>query len=88
MSSRTYNLSVTNVPGPQDARFLGGARLIETFPVMPLTQHQSISVGLTSYDGRILVGINADYDSVPDLDVLVHDMHEAVIEFQVAAEAM
>ena len=88
ISSRTYNLAVTNVPGPQTARYLGGARLLASYPVMPLTPSQSLTIGLTSYDGSVCVGINADFDAVPDLHVLVDDLHEAVAELRDAASAM
>lgn len=85
ISSRTYNLAVTNVPGPQTARYLGGARLVASYPVMPLTPSQSLTIGLTSYDGSVFVGVNADFDSVPDLDVLVADLRESVVELRDAA---
>ncbi len=87
LSSRTYNLAVTNVPGPQSARYLRGARLLASYPVMPLTRNQSLSIGITSYDGSVFVAVNADFDAVPDLTELVTDMHESLRELQSAAEA-
>jgi diacylglycerol O-acyltransferase len=38
--------------------------------VMPLAKGQALSIGLTSYDGGVYYGLNADRDSMPDLDVL------------------
>lgn len=70
LSSRVYNLAITNVPGPQEPRFASGARLVASYPVMPLAAYQALSVGLTSYDGTVFVGINADRDAVRDLPVL------------------
>ena len=40
------------------------ARLLEVFPVVPLVRGQGLSIGMTSYDGRVYVGLNADRDSV------------------------
>lgn len=85
ISSRTYNLAVTNVPGPQVARYLHGARLVATYPVMPLTKSQSLSIGITSYDGRVFVAVNADYEAVPDLAELVEDLHLSLEELRTAA---
>lgn len=70
VSRRLYNLVVTNVPGPQHALYAMGARLLATYPVLPLTHGQALSVGLTSYDGGVYYGLLADRDTIPDADVL------------------
>lgn len=67
---RRFNLVVTNVPGPQEARFLPGARLLETYPVLPLGSHHALGVGLTSYDGAVCLGLVADRASIDDVDLL------------------
>lgn len=86
LSSRVFNLAVTNVPGPQQAYFLGGSRLLESYPVMPLTRNQALSIGITSYDGGVFVCVNADLDSVPDVADLVEELHTALAELQEAAK--
>ena len=37
---------------------------------MPLAKGQALSIGLTSYDGGVYYGLNADRDAMPDVDVL------------------
>lgn len=86
LSSRVYNLAITNVPGPQEPLFLSGSRLLATYPVMPLTKNQAISIGVTSYDGRVFVAVNADFDSVPDLADLVGGLDEALEELKQAVK--
>ena len=86
LSSRVYNLAITNVPGPQEPLFLSGSRLLATYPVMPLTKNQAISIGVTSYDGRVFVAVNADCDSVPDLADLVGGLDEALEELKQAVK--
>ena len=44
--------------------------MLSTYPVMPLAKGQALSIGLTSYDGGVYYGLNADRDAMPDLDVL------------------
>lgn len=78
LSRRLFNLVVTNVPGPQVPLYAAGRRMLEVFPVVPLARGQGLSIGMTSYDGRVYVGLNADRDSVGDVDVLA-DLIEAEV---------
>jgi diacylglycerol O-acyltransferase / wax synthase len=70
MSRRFFNVSITNVPGPQDARYVGGAEMVRAYPVMPLAKGQALAIGLVSYKGRVCYGLNADRDSMSDLAVI------------------
>ncbi len=77
---RSYNMVVTNVPGPQFPVFLSGARLCESYPLVPLFENQALGIALFSYDESIHWGFNADWDAIPDL----HDFVLAVDrEFEV-----
>lgn len=76
----SFDLSVTNVPGPQSARWAAGARLVETYPVPPLTPGHALAIGVTSYDGAVHLGLTCDRDALPDADVLGACMLEAVDE--------
>ena len=74
MAGRASNLIVTNVPGPQIPLYLLGARMTETYPMVPLFTNQGLGIALFSYDGGLFWGLNADWDAVPDL----HDLVEAL----------
>ncbi|MCH8613582.1 WS/DGAT/MGAT family O-acyltransferase [Arsenicicoccus dermatophilus] len=81
LASRTFfNLVVTNVPGPQEPRYLGTTPMTETYPVMPVADGQALAIGVTSYDGRVYYGINADRDLVPDLAVLAQAISDSLAE--------
>jgi hypothetical protein len=75
-----FNLVITNVPGPQVPLYAAGARMLEVFPVVPLARGQGLSIGITSYDGSVFVGLNADRDSVGDVDVLADLIEQEVAE--------
>jgi diacylglycerol O-acyltransferase / wax synthase len=77
---RMFNLVVTNVPGPQQPLFAAGARMLASYPVMPLAKDQALSIGLTSYDGSVYYGLNADRDAMPDVDVLAQCLVDALLE--------
>jgi diacylglycerol O-acyltransferase / wax synthase len=70
MSRRLFNVVISNVPGPQLPLYLGEARMLSTYPVVPLARGQAVSIGLTSYDGGVYFGLNGDRDAMPDLDLL------------------
>jgi WS/DGAT/MGAT family acyltransferase len=78
LSRRLFNLVVTNVPGPQVPLYAAGSRVLEVFPVVPLVRGQGLSIGMTSYDGWVYVGLNADRDIVGDVDLLADLIEQEV----------
>ena len=75
-----FHVAVTNVPGPQFPLFAAGARMVETWPVLPLLPDRALAIGVTSYDGGVFYGVTADRDAVPDVDVLGQCLTEALEE--------
>jgi diacylglycerol O-acyltransferase len=75
-----YEFGVTNVPGPQEPLYVAGARMIETYPALPLSPGHAVALGVTSYDGGVYFGLVADRDAVPDADVLGQCLREALEE--------
>ena len=80
MTRRLFNVVVTNVPGPQFPLYAAGARMLEVYPVVPLAKNQALSIGLTSYDGGVFYGLNADRDAMADIDVLASCLEESLAE--------
>jgi len=66
-ASGPINMIVTNVPGPQFPLYTLGAKLLEMQPLVPLLDGTGLGVALFSYDGKLHVGLNAEYELVPDL---------------------
>jgi diacylglycerol O-acyltransferase len=60
--------------------------MVEVFPVVPLARGQGLSIGLTSYDGTVYFGLNADRDSVSDVDALA-DLIEQEVAYLVELAA-
>ena len=77
---RPHDVLVTHVPGPQVPLYADGARMSETFPVVPLEAGHLLAIGVTSYDGGVFFGLTADRDAVDDLDLLVQCLDDAVGE--------
>jgi diacylglycerol O-acyltransferase len=87
MSRRLYNVMITNVPGPQSPLYAGDAKMLSTFPVMPLAKGQALSIGITSYDGGVYYGLNADRDAMPDVDDLGSSILESLAELSNGRES-
>ncbi|GAB2986260.1 WS/DGAT/MGAT family O-acyltransferase [Nocardioides montaniterrae] len=77
---RGYQMSVTNVPGPQSPLYAAGARMLASYPVPPLLPGHPLTISVTSYDGGVYYGITADRDWVPDADLLGACLQEALVE--------
>jgi diacylglycerol O-acyltransferase len=82
---RWFNLVVSNVPAPQVPLYLGGAPLVANYPAMPLGERSGLSVACTSLAGTMAFGLTADWDSVPDVEVLARGIETAVDELEKAA---
>jgi WS/DGAT/MGAT family acyltransferase len=84
-SVRIYNLIVTNVPGPAIPLYLGGSRLREVYPHLPLFEQQGLGIALLSYAGRLHVGVTADWNLGSMLADLVERLEAAHAELLHAA---
>jgi len=84
--ARPFNMTVTNVPGPQFPLYLMGSRLEVQYPFVGLWHSHGLSIALFSYAGSLDWGINADWDLMPDVDVFVEAIRGSVRELLEAAE--
>ncbi len=85
LRSRPYNLTVTNVPGPQIPLYFLACEMQTTFPVVPLFEKVALVVGLFSYNGGLFWGLTADWETVPDLHDFVEAIEISFAELQAAA---
>jgi WS/DGAT/MGAT family acyltransferase len=85
LTRRLFNVVVTNVPGPQFPLYAAGAQMLDCYPVVPLAKGQAVTIGLTSYNGGVFYGMNADRDSMPDVDVLAGCIEESLDELLATA---
>ncbi|MHC9291372.1 WS/DGAT/MGAT family O-acyltransferase [Mycobacterium sp. LTG2003] len=85
-SARLFNLLITNVPGAQKQMYVAGTKLLETYAVPPLLHNQVLAIGVTSYNGMLYFGINADRDAMSDVDVLPSLLQESLEELLEAAK--
>jgi diacylglycerol O-acyltransferase / wax synthase len=79
------NVTTASIPGPTVPLYLTGARVLEVFPVLPLIANEPLGVGALSYAGAFNIGVVADRDAYPDLDVFVAGAREELDRLGVTA---
>jgi WS/DGAT/MGAT family acyltransferase len=79
-SPRTFNLVVSNIPGPRIPMYLRGCALQEAYPVVPLAQDHALSIGMTTVGDDACFGFYADRKTLPDADLLPAHVDAAIDE--------
>lgn len=68
---------LTNVPGPQFPLYIAGEKVEGAMGWAPLSGDQAMSFTITSYDGKVYVGIACDVGLVPDHQQIVDGFADA-----------
>jgi diacylglycerol O-acyltransferase len=79
-SPRTFNLVVSNIPGPTGDLYMLGCPLQATYPVVPLADRHAVSIGMTTVHDQACFGVYADRETLPDAGTLAHDINDAIEE--------
>jgi diacylglycerol O-acyltransferase / wax synthase len=80
----TWNLVISNVPGPQFPLYCAGARLVANYPVSVITDGMGLNITVMSYCGSLDFGIVADRGQMPDVALLMDWLREALAELMPA----
>jgi diacylglycerol O-acyltransferase / wax synthase len=75
-----YNLVCTNVPGPQQPLYCMGARMLEAYPMVPLSRNTNLGIAILSYCGLLHLGLYVDRDHWPDLEILEAGIDDSFAE--------
>jgi WS/DGAT/MGAT family acyltransferase len=79
-AARLFNVTITNVPGPQMPLYGFGARLEQVLPLVPIFAGHAVGIAVVSYAGKMFFGLNADDRVVPDLHVLREGIADSLAE--------
>jgi WS/DGAT/MGAT family acyltransferase len=71
VAAPTWNLVISNVPGPQIPLYCAGARMVANYPVSVITDGMGLNITVMSYCGSMDFGIIADREQMPDLQKLI-----------------
>jgi diacylglycerol O-acyltransferase / wax synthase len=79
-SPKTFNLTVSNIPGPREPMYMLGCELEAAYPVVPIADKHAVSIGMTTIRDRACFGLYAASEMFPDSDELASAMDASLDE--------
>ena len=79
-----FNITISNVPGPDKPLYFRGARLEAIYPASIVTHGQALNITCESYAGFMDFGFTGCHSSVPSLQKLAVYAAEALDELEAA----
>ena len=79
-----FNLVISNVPGPAEQMYYGGARLDGSYPLSALPEGQALNITLVSNGGNLDFGLVGCRRSVPHLQRLLAHLESSLKDLEAA----
>lgn len=76
MHNPVFNVTITNVPGPQFPLYLNGHKLLSIMGSAPIIDGMGLIITIFSYNGLITLSPTSDSKSMPDLDLFSRYLRE------------
>jgi len=77
-----FNITISNVPGPEKPLYFRGAELLATYPASIVTHGQAVNITCQSYAGFMNFGYTGCHSSVPSMQRLAVYTGEALQELE------
>lgn len=82
-----FNITISNVPGPEAPLYFRGARMEASYPVSLVSHGQALNITCQSYAGYLHFGFTGCRDSLPHMQRLAPYTGEALEELEQALAA-
>ncbi|MFZ5722220.1 MAG: WS/DGAT/MGAT family O-acyltransferase [Pseudomonadota bacterium] len=82
---QTFNVIISNVPGPKEPLYWNGARLQGIYPVSIVLDRMALNITLTSYVDSLEFGFIACRRTLPSMQRLLDYVEKAIDELEIAA---
>lgn len=79
-----FNITISNVPGPDRPLYFRGARLEAAYPVSLITHGQALNITCQSCDGHLAFGFTGCRDTLPHMQRIATYTGEALDELEAA----
>jgi len=80
----SFNLPISNVPGPREPMYFNGASVDEIFPISSIWDGMGLNVTVCSYAEQTSIGLVADRDVVTNIETLVPFTEQALTDLEAA----
>ncbi|NJD89044.1 MAG: wax ester/triacylglycerol synthase family O-acyltransferase [Betaproteobacteria bacterium] len=79
-----FNITISNVPGPEKPLYFRGAELVAIYPASIVTHGQALNITCQSYAGSMNFGFTGCHSTVPSLQKLAVYAEDALAELEEA----
>ena len=79
---QAFNLVISNLPGPTEALYWNGARLDAIYPASIVLDGQALNITMTSYMGKLEVGLTACRHALPKMQNLLVHLEDEIARFE------
>jgi diacylglycerol O-acyltransferase / wax synthase len=77
-----FNVTISNVPGPEQPLYFRGARMEASYPVSLVSHGQALNITCQSYAGHLHFGFTGCRDSLPHMQRIATYTGEALAELE------
>lgn len=82
---QTFNVVISNVPGPGETRYWNGAKMEGMYPVSIAMDRLALNMTLTSYNDQVEFGLIGCRRTLPSLQRMLDYLDEGLAELETAA---
>ncbi|WP_431474457.1 wax ester/triacylglycerol synthase family O-acyltransferase [Marinobacter sp. KM021] len=82
---QTFNVVISNVPGPSSPRYWNGVKLEGMYPVSIAMDRMALNMTLTSYNGQVEFGLIGCRRTLPSLQRMLDYLEDGLAELEIAA---
>ncbi len=79
---QTFNVVISNVPGPKETCYWNGARLEGIYPVSIAMDRMALNMTLTSYNDQVAFGLIGCRRTLPSLQRMLDYLEEGLLELE------
>jgi len=79
-----FNVTITNVPGPQFPLYLNGHKLLSIMGMAPILDGMGLIITCLSYNGLLTISATTDVNSMKDVDIFTRYIRESANELEAA----
>ena len=77
-----FNITISNVPGPDKPLYFRGAEMVATYPASIITHGQALNITCQSYAGHMNFGFTGCHSSMPSMQRLAVYTADALAELE------